>query len=65
MNNYEVIVYFNDESTLKLLVSHENLYSLQTSVSSMGNNGVWEVLDENNRIYHSPYKINKIEVIKK
>jgi hypothetical protein len=65
MTNYNITIWFNDETKLELIVSHENLYSLQNSVSNMGKNGVWEIIDDNNRIYHSPYKIDKIEVVKK
>lgn len=62
MINYNIIIWFNNNQKLELSVSHENLYSLQTSVGSMGKNGVWNILDEKTRIYFPPYKIDRIEV---
>jgi hypothetical protein len=62
MINYNIIIWFNDGQKLELSVSHENLYSLQTSVAGMGKNGVWHMIDEKNRIYFPPYKIDRIEV---
>lgn len=61
MTNYNIIVYLITGEKIIIPVTYDKEYELRRDVTNIGNNGVWQKLEDKFQYYPS-HKIDRIEV---